>query len=289
MKAAAFYLPLYSSLVCVPVCLPVHSSSGAGDEEGLAVCSTLSLLRPRDAHTGLQPAAGVLPLPHPGLHGWGLRRQHWVHRPVSNPPLVLTSQLTTVQQQHNHHHHHILHLFLFDVSPQGTIQIHCSWATALQNWQGQWDRRDQQVNLEENVKTSSPHAICGCLDKERPVPQFPYVSFCLALFAGLTARTGSTKRPLRRETFCWTESRNCPELSTCKMGWSLWLCERPWWLYLILVCLISLNKSYFFVYIIKKKTFSDNVSNWLHFKLFTYGMQLSEGRHSKSTRNLLFV
>lgn len=59
------------------------SHGGAGDEEGLAVRATLPLLREGDEDTGLQPAARVLPLPHPGLHGRGLRRQHRVHRPVS--------------------------------------------------------------------------------------------------------------------------------------------------------------------------------------------------------------
>lgn len=60
-----------------------RSHCGAGDEEGLALCAALPLLRARDEDPGLQPAAGVLPLPHSGLHGRGLRGQHRVHRPVS--------------------------------------------------------------------------------------------------------------------------------------------------------------------------------------------------------------
>lgn len=45
------------------------SHGGAGDEEGLALCATLSLLCEGDEDPGIQPAARVLPLPHLGLHG----------------------------------------------------------------------------------------------------------------------------------------------------------------------------------------------------------------------------
>lgn len=60
-----------------------HSHGGAGDEKGLALCTTLPLLCEGDEDPGLQPAARVIPFPHPGLHGWGLWCQHRVHRPVS--------------------------------------------------------------------------------------------------------------------------------------------------------------------------------------------------------------
>lgn len=139
-----------------------------------------------------------------------------------------------------------------------------------------------------NVKTSNDHATCGYLVKVCLVLILMFL-FVLLFFAGLTARTGSTKRPLRRETFCWTESRNCPELSTCKMEWSLWLCERPWWLYLILVCLISLIKSYFFCVYNKKKTFSDNVFECLHFKLSTCHATLWKPTFKKYTKHFVCI
>lgn len=64
----------------LPLC---HSHGGAGDEERLALCTALPLLCEGDEDPGLQPAAGVLPLPHPGLHGRSLRCEHRVHWPVS--------------------------------------------------------------------------------------------------------------------------------------------------------------------------------------------------------------
>jgi len=63
-----------------------HSHGGAGHEEGLALRAALPQLREGDEDPGVQPAAGVLPLAHLGLHGRGLRRQHGVHRPVSDFP-----------------------------------------------------------------------------------------------------------------------------------------------------------------------------------------------------------
>lgn len=75
---------LLTGTMCVPCSFFCHSHGGAGDEEGLALCPTLPLLCEGDEDPGLQPAARVLPLPYPGLHGWGLWRQHRVHWPVSS-------------------------------------------------------------------------------------------------------------------------------------------------------------------------------------------------------------
>lgn len=58
------------------------SSSGTGDEARLVVCSSLPLLCSRDAHPGLQPAPGILPLSDTGIHGRSVWSQHRVHRPV---------------------------------------------------------------------------------------------------------------------------------------------------------------------------------------------------------------
>lgn len=68
------------NIKCETLC---HSHGGAGDEEGLALCPTLPLLREGDEDSGLQPAARVLPISYFGIHGWGIWCQHRVHWPVS--------------------------------------------------------------------------------------------------------------------------------------------------------------------------------------------------------------
>ncbi|XP_045078865.1 26S proteasome non-ATPase regulatory subunit 6 isoform X2 [Coregonus clupeaformis] len=69
-RYSVFFQSLATVEHCKPVSLsPLCSHSGAGYEEGLAVCPSLPLLCEGDAYPCLQPAPGVLPLTHPGLHG----------------------------------------------------------------------------------------------------------------------------------------------------------------------------------------------------------------------------
>lgn len=155
------------------------SSSGTGDEARLVVCSSLPLLCSRDAHPGLQPVAGILPLPHAGIHGRSVWSQHRVHRPVrshihinfyTKTYINIFSSLTLV--------------FSF---PKGAVTIYRCWTFTLQDRQSQWDCGNQQVKTEMSFNHLNPGLLYGQLTVH-------YLSFFFSL-PDLIVRTGSTKKP----------------------------------------------------------------------------------------------